>query len=71
MARNLQAKLPPTDSISIFDINKDAAAKLKAEMEGSQAGGAKVHVASTAVEASTDAVSRSPAYHGPTCWMPY
>ncbi|KAL2760126.1 hypothetical protein ACRALDRAFT_2038838 [Sodiomyces alcalophilus JCM 7366] len=55
MARNLQSKLPPTDSISIYDINKDAMQQLKAEMEGAQAGGAKVSLAESAPEASSEA----------------
>lgn len=56
MARNLQAKLPPSDSISIFDINKTAMSGLKAEMEKSQTGGAKITLADSAADASTDAV---------------
>ena len=56
MARNLQAKLPPTDTIRLFDINKDAMEKLEHEMSTSQAGGANVELAQTVVEASKDAV---------------
>ncbi|CRK42121.1 hypothetical protein VD0002_g5058 [Verticillium dahliae] len=57
MARNLQAKLPPSDSISIFDINKTAMSGLKAEMEKSQTGGAKITLADSAADASTDATT--------------
>jgi 3-hydroxyisobutyrate/3-hydroxypropionate dehydrogenase len=57
MARNLQAKLPPGDSISIFDINKTAVESLKAEMHKSSPGGASVQIAGSAAEASSEAVS--------------
>ncbi|KAH6673938.1 3-hydroxyisobutyrate dehydrogenase [Plectosphaerella plurivora] len=55
MARNLQAKLPPSDSISIFDINKGAVESLKAEMQKSGSGGASIQVASSVAEASSEA----------------
>lgn len=56
MAKNLQAKLPPADSLSIFDINRDAMQRLAGEMTASQAGGASVELASSAADASKDAV---------------
>lgn len=59
MAKNLQAKLPPSDTIRIFDINKAAAEKLAGEMKSSQAGGAVVEVAQDVSEASKDAVSHN------------
>lgn len=57
MARNLQAKLPSSDTIRIFDINKGAADKLAREMRTQQAGGAAVEVASSVDEVSMNAVS--------------
>ncbi|KAJ4289501.1 hypothetical protein N0V88_006983 [Collariella sp. IMI 366227] len=55
MARNLQSKLPPTDSIQVFDINKAAAEKLVEEMTTQQAGGAAPRVACSAGQAARDA----------------
>ncbi|KAK9776853.1 hypothetical protein SCAR479_06591 [Seiridium cardinale] len=52
MAKNLQAKLPPSDSIRIFDLNKEAAQRLAQEMKGSQTGGASVEVAQSVNEAA-------------------
>jgi len=56
MARNLQAKLPPSDTISVFDINKAAAEKLVQEMKTQQAGGASAQVAGSVGDAAKDAV---------------
>lgn len=56
MARNLQAKLPPSDSIRIFDINTSSAEKLAQEMRTQQAGGAAVQIASNAADAAREAV---------------
>ncbi|KAK4248310.1 NAD binding domain of 6-phosphogluconate dehydrogenase-domain-containing protein [Corynascus novoguineensis] len=55
MARNLQAKLPPSDIIRVFDINKAAADKLVQEMASQQAGGASAQVAQSAADAARDA----------------
>jgi len=55
MARNLQAKLPPTDNIRLFDINTAAAERLAQEMTA-QAGGARAHVSESAASASQHAV---------------
>ncbi|KAK4126425.1 hypothetical protein N657DRAFT_567530 [Parathielavia appendiculata] len=55
MARNLQAKLPPSDTIRVFDINKAAAEKLAQEMKAQQAGGAAAQVATSAGDAARDA----------------
>lgn len=57
MARNLQAKLSPNDSVHLFDLNKGAMEKLAQEMKSSQAGGAAVKLADDAAEAARDAVS--------------
>jgi 3-hydroxyisobutyrate dehydrogenase len=56
MARNLQSKLPPSDTIRVFDINTAAAEKLVQEMRTQQAGGAAAHVASSAGDAAREAV---------------
>lgn len=57
MAKNLQSRLSPSDSIHLFDINKDAVHRLAKEMEVSQAGGATVKVAESVSDAAKDAVS--------------
>lgn len=56
MAWNLQAKLPPNDTIRLFDINKAAAAKLAQEIKSQQAGGATTELADNAADASKEAV---------------
>lgn len=56
MAKNLQAKLPPKDSVQIFDLNKEAAQRLAQEMKTSQAGGATVEVAESVNDAARDSV---------------
>ncbi|ORY65144.1 putative 3-hydroxyisobutyrate dehydrogenase G6G8.5 [Pseudomassariella vexata] len=54
MAKNLQSKLTPSDSIRIFDINKDAARRLAEDMRTSQAGGAAVELVQSNFEAAKD-----------------
>lgn len=56
MAKNLQSKLPPSDSVRLFDINKDAMRQLSEEMRESQAGGAAVYLAESANDAAKEAV---------------
>ena len=56
MAKNLQSKLPPNDSVRLFDINKDAVKRLADEMRASQVGGAAVEVASNVNDAAKEAV---------------
>lgn len=56
MARNLQSKLPPSDTVRIYDINRGAAEKLAQEMSAQQAGGASVQVVDSAADASREAV---------------
>lgn len=60
MAKNLQSKLKSGDKISIFDINQTAVKGLETEMKA-MSGGAKIEVASSALDACKDAVS----LHGP------
>ncbi|CAJ2512203.1 Uu.00g052180.m01.CDS01 [Anthostomella pinea] len=55
MAKNLQSKLSPSDSIRLFDINKDAMQRLAEEMQTSQTSGAVVELAAGVREASQDA----------------
>jgi 3-hydroxyisobutyrate dehydrogenase len=56
MARNLQSKLAPTDTLRVYDINKAAAEKLVQEMKTQQAGGAAAQVARNAGDAAREAV---------------
>lgn len=60
MARNLQSKLPPSDTVRLYDINRGAAEKLAQEMSAQQAGGASVQVADSAADASREAVRYTP-----------
>lgn len=63
MAKNLQSKLSPSDSISLFDVNKDAMHRLAEDMRTSQAGGAVVKLAEDVADAGKDAVRLSSSYH--------
>jgi 3-hydroxyisobutyrate dehydrogenase-like beta-hydroxyacid dehydrogenase len=56
MARNLQHKLSPSDTVRLYDINKDAMEKLAQEMRAQKAGGAAVQLAETAADAIKEAV---------------
>lgn len=62
MAKNLQSKLKPSDKVSIFDINADAAKALQTEMKAAS-NGAAVELSSSALEASKDAVSSTQDNH--------
>ncbi|KAI1401185.1 putative 3-hydroxyisobutyrate dehydrogenase G6G8.5 [Hypoxylon fuscum] len=55
MAKNLQSKLPPSDSVRLFDINHGATNRLAAEMRSSQSGGAAVEVAHDVNDAAKEA----------------
>ncbi|KAH7319836.1 NAD binding domain of 6-phosphogluconate dehydrogenase-domain-containing protein [Stachybotrys elegans] len=54
MARNLQSKLTPNDTVSIFDVNPQAMSGLETEMK-SQSSGARVELAASVFDASKDA----------------
>ncbi|KAK6852373.1 3-hydroxyisobutyrate dehydrogenase [Apiospora arundinis] len=54
MAKNLQAKLAPSDSIRIFDINQSSVRRLAEDMKSAQTGGAVVTTAETANDAARD-----------------
>jgi hypothetical protein len=55
MAKNLQKKLPPTDTLLVQDINAEATKRFAAEVAGS--GGAQVKIAASPVEAADGSVS--------------
>ncbi|KAI0523646.1 NAD binding domain of 6-phosphogluconate dehydrogenase-domain-containing protein [Xylaria bambusicola] len=55
MAKNLQSKLSPSDSVRLFDINKDAMHRLAEDMRTSQSGGAVVELADNVADAAKDA----------------
>lgn len=56
MARNLQAKLPSTDTLRVYDINSESVNKFANETKA-LSGGAVVEVASSVREAAEDSVS--------------
>ncbi|KAK4223780.1 NAD binding domain of 6-phosphogluconate dehydrogenase-domain-containing protein [Podospora fimiseda] len=55
MARNLQSKLAPTDTIRLFDINTKAAKKLAQEVKSQKAGGAVTEVSASVIDAAREA----------------
>ncbi|KAK5630156.1 hypothetical protein RRF57_005871 [Xylaria bambusicola] len=55
MAKNLQSKLSPSDSVRLFDINKDAMHRLAEEMRTSHPGGAVAELAASVADAAKDA----------------
>jgi hypothetical protein len=56
MARNLQAKLPSTDTLRIYDINAESVQRFAKETKG-LGNGAAVTVASNARDVAEDSVS--------------
>jgi hypothetical protein len=56
MAKNLQAKLPPSDSLRIYDINAESVKKFVSETKATS-GGAAVQIASGVRDAAEDSVS--------------
>jgi len=63
MARNLQSKLTPSDTVRLYDINKDAMEKLAQEMRANKTGGAAVRLSETAADAAKDAVCSQPLFY--------
>ncbi len=61
MARNLQAKLPSSDTVRVYDINPDSVQRFVNETKALSSGAA-VQVAGSVREAAEDSVSdpRSP-----------
>ncbi len=57
MARNLQSKLPPSDTLNVYDVNKRATENFVKEVHSQGGSGAAVKVAETAREATENAVS--------------
>ena len=55
MARNLQAKLPSTDTLKIFDINSEMVERFAKETKTLDSGAA-VEIASSVREAAEDSV---------------
>ncbi|KAL2121246.1 hypothetical protein VTJ04DRAFT_5273 [Mycothermus thermophilus] len=55
MARNLQGKLSPSDTISVYDVNKDVSEKWLQEVKSQQPGGAVPRVARHAGDAAREA----------------
>ncbi|KAI2467175.1 putative 3-hydroxyisobutyrate dehydrogenase G6G8.5 [Annulohypoxylon bovei var. microspora] len=53
MAKNLQSKLSPADSVRLFDINSDATSRLAEEMKASQTG-STVEVSRNAYDAARE-----------------
>ena len=62
MARNLQAKLPSSDTLRVYDINSDSVNRFASEVKAAS-GGAAVKIASTVHEAAEDSVSASRNFH--------
>ena len=56
MARNLQAKLPSSDTLRVFDINTESIQKFANETKA-LGSGAAVKIAANAREAAEDSVS--------------
>lgn len=56
MAKNLRKKLPPSETLRVFDINQASVDALVKEAHEAPPGGAKVEVSGSALEASKDSV---------------
>ncbi len=56
MARNLQAKLPSSDTLLVYDINADSVERFANDTKALSSG-AKVQTAANAREAAEDSVS--------------
>ncbi|KAI1462151.1 putative 3-hydroxyisobutyrate dehydrogenase G6G8.5 [Annulohypoxylon moriforme] len=54
MAKNLQSKLPSSETVRLFDINQDATKRLAEEMKTSKTGGAAVEVSRSAYDAARE-----------------
>jgi 3-hydroxyisobutyrate dehydrogenase len=62
MARNLQAKLPPSDTIRVYDINAASMQRFVDETKALSSGAA-VEVAGNVREAAEDSVSSPQSYY--------
>ena len=62
MARNLQAKLPSTDTIRVYDINTESVDRFANDTKALSTG-ASVQVAATAREAAEDSVCAATFIH--------
>lgn len=63
MAKNLQSKLSPSDSVILFDINKTAMNELAKDIRTSQPEGAVIELAENVVEVARNAVSLPSTLH--------
>ena len=59
MARNLQAKLPASDTLRVYDINSESVSRFAQETKG-LGNGAAVTIASNVREAAEDSVRDNP-----------
>lgn len=57
MAKNLRQKLPASDTLRVFDINRAAVDTLVKDARDAPAGGAVVEVSECALDAAKDSVS--------------
>ena len=57
MAKNLRQKLPASDTLRVFDINRAAVDTLVKDARDAPAGGAVVEVSESALDAAKDSVS--------------
>lgn len=71
MAKNLQSKLSPRDTVRLFDINKSAAEQLAQEMRASKAGGAAVELAESAADAARHSVCSCPRHLAAFLFQPF
>jgi ornithine cyclodeaminase/alanine dehydrogenase-like protein (mu-crystallin family) len=62
MARNLQTKLPSTDTLRIYDINQESVTRFADEAKTTPSGAA-VQAASSVREAAEDSVSPPPRFY--------
>lgn len=57
MAKNLRKKLPPADTVRVFDVNPASMDAFAADAKDAPPGGAAVEISGSALEAVRDAVS--------------
>lgn len=57
MAKNLRKKLPPSDTVRVFDVNPASMEAFAVDAKDGVSGGAAVEMSRSALEAVRDAVS--------------
>ena len=60
MAKNLRAKIPPTDKLVICDRNQEATSSFVQEAEASSSGAQEIEVVTTPRKVAEQAVSDTP-----------